>query len=31
VGRAGLVNGADGVPNGFGPAKLDGACYKVNK
>jgi len=31
VGRAGLVTGADGVLNGFGPAKLDGACYKINK
>jgi hypothetical protein len=28
AGRAGLVNGADGVLNGFGPAKLDGACYR---
>jgi len=29
VGRAGLVNGADGVLNGFGPAKLDGASLGV--
>jgi hypothetical protein len=31
VGRAGLVNGADGVLNGFGPAKLEGAWYEINK
>jgi len=26
IGRAGVVTGADGVLNGFGPAKFDGAC-----
>lgn len=31
AGRGELVIGADGVLNGFGPARLDGACKKNNK